>query len=401
MLSLVRRHDHLHHPGAPAPGAVRAARADRHGRDGGGVPRAARRAARLPEDRRGQAHPAAARAGRRLRRRCSSTRRASARASATRTSCRCSTSARRTASSTWRWSTSTGRPARASSARRRRGGEEIPLDVVPPHRALVLRGARVRARRARRPGQAARARAPRRVARQRAHRSLGRREAHRLRHRARRRDRAPDRRGAAQGQARVHVARAGRGARARRAERSLHARHRPGRDAHPAAALLRRQGARRAPAHPRRGPVGASTGSAARVPDDVRAVLFRALAKDPRCATRTPRAFADALEDIVRRRRLQVGPARLAACVEKLGPRRGRGRGGGRAGPTAAPNRRRPSSATRARAGFFATTMARPGPRARGGSRRRRRSTACSATDGTMLGPMSLPRARRALRDGQ
>src|ERR1700722_12170366 len=56
-----------------------------------------------------------------------------------------------------------------------------------------------------------------------------------------------------------------------------------------------------------------------RVPDDVRAVLFRALAKDPLMRYASAQAFADALEDLVRRRRLQVGPAKLAAWVERLG----------------------------------------------------------------------------------
>ena len=186
--------------------------------------------------------------------RCSSTRRGSARASATRTSSRCSTSASRTASSTWRWSTSTARPARASFAPPRRRDEEIPLDVCLHIALSILRGARVRAQRARRGRAPAVARAPRRVARQRAHRSLGRGEAHRLRHRARERDRAADRRGAAQRQARVHVAGAGRGARARRAERSVHPRDRARRDGHPPPALHRRERARRPHAHPRRRP---------------------------------------------------------------------------------------------------------------------------------------------------
>jgi serine/threonine-protein kinase len=56
-----------------------------------------------------------------------------------------------------------------------------------------------------------------------------------------------------------------------------------------------------------------------RVPDDVRAVLFRALARDPALRWPSAVAFADALEDIVRRRRLQVGPSRLAILIEKLG----------------------------------------------------------------------------------
>src|SRR5271154_289689 len=45
-----------------------------------------------------------------------------------------------------------------------------------------------------------------------------------------------------------------------------------------------------------------------RVPDDVRAVLFRALSRDPALRWPSAAAFADALEEIVRRRRLQVGP---------------------------------------------------------------------------------------------
>jgi serine/threonine protein kinase len=57
----------------------------------------------------------------------------------------------------------------------------------------------------------------------------------------------------------------------------------------------------------------------ARVPDDVRAVLFRALARDPALRWPTAGAFAEGIEEIVRRRRLQVGPSRLAGFVEKLG----------------------------------------------------------------------------------
>jgi len=56
-----------------------------------------------------------------------------------------------------------------------------------------------------------------------------------------------------------------------------------------------------------------------RVPDDVRAVLFRALARDPMLRWPSAAAFAEAIEEIVRRRRLQVGPSRLAGFVEKLG----------------------------------------------------------------------------------
>ncbi|HEY5147211.1 MAG TPA: serine/threonine-protein kinase [Polyangiaceae bacterium] len=59
--------------------------------------------------------------------------------------------------------------------------------------------------------------------------------------------------------------------------------------------------------------------TSARVPDDIRAVVFRALARDPMLRWPTAGAFAEAIEDIVRRRRLQIGPSRLAAFVEKLG----------------------------------------------------------------------------------
>jgi eukaryotic-like serine/threonine-protein kinase len=56
-----------------------------------------------------------------------------------------------------------------------------------------------------------------------------------------------------------------------------------------------------------------------RVPQDLRAVLYRALAKDPMLRYANAGAFADAIEDLVRRRRLQVGPAKLAVWIERLG----------------------------------------------------------------------------------
>jgi serine/threonine-protein kinase len=65
--------------------------------------------------------------------------------------------------------------------------------------------------------------------------------------------------------------------------------------------------------------VSAIDRAGARVPDDVRAVLFRALARDPLLRWPTASSFAQALEEIVRRRRLQVGPSRLAVVVERLG----------------------------------------------------------------------------------
>ena len=59
--------------------------------------------------------------------------------------------------------------------------------------------------------------------------------------------------------------------------------------------------------------------NAGRVPEDVREVLYRALAKDLTSRYATATAFAEALEDIVRRRRLTVGPSRVAAWIERLG----------------------------------------------------------------------------------
>jgi serine/threonine protein kinase len=56
-----------------------------------------------------------------------------------------------------------------------------------------------------------------------------------------------------------------------------------------------------------------------RVPDDIRGVLFRALSRDPALRFAHAAAFAEAIEEIVRRRRLQVGPSRLSSLIEKLG----------------------------------------------------------------------------------
>lgn len=55
------------------------------------------------------------------------------------------------------------------------------------------------------------------------------------------------------------------------------------------------------------------------LPDDLRAVLYRALAKDPALRYPSATAFAEAIEELIRRRRLQVGPARLGAWVARLG----------------------------------------------------------------------------------
>ncbi len=65
--------------------------------------------------------------------------------------------------------------------------------------------------------------------------------------------------------------------------------------------------------------LGALDRASSRVPDDIRAVLYRALARDR--ALRYPNAasFAEAIEEILRRRRLQVGPGKLASWIERLG----------------------------------------------------------------------------------
>jgi hypothetical protein len=55
-----------------------------------------------------------------------------------------------------------------------------------------------------------------------------------------------------------------------------------------------------------------------RVPDDVRQVLLRALARDRGDRFPSARSFAEALEEIVRRRRLQMGPAPLVRLLERL-----------------------------------------------------------------------------------
>jgi serine/threonine-protein kinase len=55
-----------------------------------------------------------------------------------------------------------------------------------------------------------------------------------------------------------------------------------------------------------------------RVPDDVRVVLHRALARDPYLRYPNATAFAEAIDEIIRRRRLQVGPSKIAAWIERL-----------------------------------------------------------------------------------
>jgi serine/threonine-protein kinase len=56
-----------------------------------------------------------------------------------------------------------------------------------------------------------------------------------------------------------------------------------------------------------------------RVPDDLKPILFRAMAKDRALRYPSAAAFAEALEEVLRRRRLQVGPGKLASWIERLG----------------------------------------------------------------------------------
>jgi serine/threonine-protein kinase len=55
------------------------------------------------------------------------------------------------------------------------------------------------------------------------------------------------------------------------------------------------------------------------VPDDLKPILIRAMARDRALRYPNAAAFAEALEEVLRRRRLQVGPGKLATWLEKLG----------------------------------------------------------------------------------
>jgi eukaryotic-like serine/threonine-protein kinase len=129
-----------------------------------------------------------------------------------------------------------------------------------------------------------------------------------------------------------------------------------------------------------------------RLPDDVRAVLLRALSRDPAVRWPSAVAFADAIDEIVLRRRLPVGPARLAACVEKLGlaaasiddePLRAPG-----AGLRAAPPPEGDTTTRRVLRSDDETE--RPAP-ARAGDAVAPSIYRVRLDDGTVLGPMSFP----------
>ena len=63
----------------------------------------------------------------------------------------------------------------------------------------------------------------------------------------------------------------------------------------------------------------AFTRNAGHLPEEIRSLVYRALAKDPDERYPSAAAFADAIEDLVRRRRLALGPNRLSALLEYLG----------------------------------------------------------------------------------
>jgi serine/threonine-protein kinase len=175
--------------------------------------------------------------------------------------------------------------------------------------------------------------------------------------------------------------------------------------------------------------VSAIDRAGARVPDDVRSVLFRALSRDPALRWPSAGSFADAIDEIVRRRRLQVGPQRLVVFVEKLGlvaapevedeasevptpseayvesdttlPFLALEGGPQIAGPIAPPPSRAPASSPAVHAGAGAAAVgADASPR---GAMRRREPSLHPANalpsiyrvrraDGTELGPLTLPR---------
>ena len=55
------------------------------------------------------------------------------------------------------------------------------------------------------------------------------------------------------------------------------------------------------------------------IPDDTRAILMRALSRRPADRFESTTAFVEAIEDVIRRRRLAVGHARLSAFLDRMG----------------------------------------------------------------------------------
>ena len=149
--------------------------------------------------------------------------------------------------------------------------------------------------------------------------------------------------------------------------------------------------------------LGAIDRAGARVPDDVRAVLFRALVARSRAAL----ADGGGLRRGARGRRPPASPpgrARRASrrssrsWASSPAPERRRGRGRRRRALTSTAPIECDTSTRRVLREDERARRARRGQPQR---RRRRTSTACSASDGTIVGPDALPAPRRAVRDGR
>lgn len=128
------------------------------------------------------------------------------------------------------------------------------------------------------------------------------------------------------------------------------------------------------------------------IDDDVKAVLYRALARDRALRYPNATAFAEGIEEVIRRRRLQVGPARLAAFIEKLGLA-----GGDQERDTLDPAARPVSShGNRLRPTITDEAVSTTGTRDVSPQIYRVRKD-----DGTILGPMSYPRLIELFATGQ
>ena len=211
----------------------------------------------------------------------------------------------------------------------RRKGMPLPLGPRPADRARRARERpRLRPPQARLRGPRARPGAPRRLAAERPHHLRRRRQAVRLRHRQGGLEGEPDADGRAQGQAPVHVARAGLGRAGRRPLRPLLARRGALRDAD-----------RRAPVHRRQRDLGAGVGAPGPAPAprarSTPAVPRRwtrswpALSREPipRTASRTPARCSQRLEAVLSRPQPGAQPDR----PRRLHPPGARARGRGRA----------------------------------------------------------------------
>ncbi|MEO8875223.1 MAG: serine/threonine-protein kinase [Polyangiaceae bacterium] len=138
--------------------------------------------------------------------------------------------------------------------------------------------------------------------------------------------------------------------------------------------------------------LGALDRGAKEIDDDVKAILYRALARDRALRFPNATAFAEAIEEVIRRRRLQVGPARLAAFQEKLGLSAGAAHDQQGIEPSRPAMRSSSGERTTSPDEAISTT----GPRDVSPQIYRVRTS-----DGTVLGPMSYPRLIELFATGQ